>query len=84
VLAARFSEEYADADGARTGLFQSLYLPKTNGGGELVALAGHGFRGGSTACHGARDEVLSNFAQVSFQFRVSSFRFRCNLSFRHD
>ena len=65
--------EDADADGSRSGFFQRFDLAEADERGELVAFAHHAFGSGSAAVHGAADDVLGEFAEVSFQFRVSGF-----------
>ena len=69
----------AHADGARAGFFQRFDLAEADERGEFVAFADYAFGGGGAAGHGAADDVLREFAKISFQFLVSSFQ----LSLRH-
>ena len=69
------SEEDADADGFRAGFFQGLDLAEADESGEFVAFADDAFGGGGASGHGASDDVLGDFAEVGFEFRVSSFEF---------
>ena len=73
MLAARWPLEDADADGSRSGFFERFDLAEADERGEFIAFADYAFGGGGAAVHGAADDVLGEFAKVSFEFRVSSF-----------
>jgi hypothetical protein len=65
------SEEDADADRFRPGLFQGLDLTEAHERGEFVTLADNAFGGGGAASHGAADDVLRDFAEISCLRSVS-------------
>ena len=69
------SEENADSDGAGAGFFEGFDLSEANQGGEFVAFADDAFGSGGSASHGAGDDVLGDFAEISFEFGVASFEF---------
>ena len=62
--------ENAHADGAGAGFFQRLHLAQADERGEFVALADYALGGGRASGHGAADDVLREFAKISFQFLV--------------
>jgi hypothetical protein len=56
-----------------------LDLAEANERGEFIAFADDALGGGGAASHGAADDILRDFAEVSFGFRSSSY----DLSRRH-
>ena len=69
------SEKNTDADGLGAGFLQRLHFAETDHGGEFAAVHGDGFSGGSSALHGAADNVGRNFLQICRARLGSDFAF---------
>src|SRR5713226_7449218 len=64
--------ENAHADGLRPGFFEGLYLAQADERREFIAFANDALSGGGSARHGAGNEILREFFQVSFGLRFES------------
>jgi hypothetical protein len=73
-------EKHPHSNRFRPRLFQSLNLPQPNQRRKFIAFAHHALGSRRAARHRAPHNILRNLAQISFNFRISSFELCC----RHE